>query len=103
MDFKDNSIKIGIILGITLPFIGFWLWKGVFELLTMANVMDPTGFSEDWRQRTFALLAICMNIIPFQYHQKKRNDDIMRGLVFPTVLYVVAWVIIFRESIFGQF
>ena len=103
MDLKSNSIKIGIVVGLILPFVGFWLWKGIFELLTMANIMDPTGFSEDWRQRTFALLAICMNIIPFQYHQKKRNDDTMRGLVFPTVLYVITWVIFFRESIFGQF
>ena len=103
MDFKDNSIKVGIILGLLLPFVGFWLWKGVFEFLTMAGVMDPTGFSEDWRQRTFALLAICMNIIPFQYHQKRRNDNTMRGLIFPTVLYVVVWVVVFRESIFGQF
>jgi len=103
MNLKDDSIKIGIVVGLLLPFVGFWLWKGIFELLTMVNVMDPTGFSEDWRQRTFALLAICMNIFPFQYHQKRRNDDTMRGLVFPTILYVVTWVIFFRESILGQY
>ena len=103
MFYKKNDIKIGILIGLLLPFLGFWLWKGIFELLTMMKVMDPTGFSEDWRERTFALLAICLNIFPFQFHQKNRNDDTMRGLVFPTVLYVVLWVILFRESIFGQF
>jgi hypothetical protein len=102
MFLKRDSIKIGIIVGLVLPFLGFWLWKGIFELLTLVNVMDPSGFSEDWRERTFALLAICMNIIPFQYYQKIRNDDTMRGLVFPTFLYVVLWVVIFRDSIFGQ-
>ena len=103
MFLNKNDIKLGIILGLVLPFLGFWLWKGLFELLTIANIMDPTGFSEDWRERTFALLAICMNIIPFQYYQKKRNDDTMRGLVFPTLLYVFLWVFIFRDSIFVQF
>ena len=103
MDLKSNSIKNGIIIGLVLPFLGFWLWKGFFELFTMAGIMDPTGFSEDWRQRTFALLAICMNIIPFQRNQKKRHDETMRGLIFPTVMYVIIWVVFFRESIFGQF
>ena len=102
MFLKKNAIKIGIIIGLVLPFLGFWLWKGIFELATMAGIMNPTGFSEDWRERTFALLAICMNIIPFQYYQKKRFDDTMRGLVFPTILYVILWVVLFRDSIFGQ-
>ena len=103
MNFKQNNIKIGIMQGLLLPFLGYWLWKGIFGLLTLVQVMDPTGFSESWRERTFALLAICMNIIPFQYHQKNRNDDTMRGLVFPTVMFVVIWVVVFREDIFGQF
>jgi len=102
MFLKKDSIKIGIIVGLVLPFLGLWLWKGIFELLTVANIMDPSGFSESWRERTFALLGICMNLIPFHYHQKKHNDETMRGMVFPTFLYVVIWVIFFRDSIFGQ-
>ncbi len=102
MFLKKDSIKIGIILGLVIPFLGYWFWKGFFALLTFADVMNPTGFSESWRERTIALLAICMNIIPFQYYQKIRNDESMRGLVFPTVFYVVFWVFMFRDFIFGK-
>lgn len=103
MFLKKDSIRIGILIGLVLPFLGYWLWRGLFELLTLAEVMNPEGFSEDWRERTFALLGICMNIFPFQYYQKKRNDNSMRGLVFPTVAYVILWVVMFRDSIFAQF
>ena len=44
MNLNSNSIKIGIIVGLVLPFVGFWLWKGIFELLTIVNVMEHPEF-----------------------------------------------------------
>ncbi len=101
MKYLDkNSIGFGLIIGLLLPILGYWAWKVFFELLTVLKLMDPSGFSESWRARTFALLGICMNIFPFQYYQKRRYDNTMRGLIFPTILYVIIWVVVFRHAIF---
>jgi len=96
-----NDIKVGIILGILLPIIGYFFFGAVFELLTKAGVMNPDGFSSTWRQRTIALLAIVLNLLPFQFFKGQKYDQSMRGLIFPTVLFVFIWVFYFKDALFG--
>lgn len=100
MFWNKNAVSTGIILGLLLPFLGFWLIKGFFELFTYFELFNPNGFSASWRARTIALLAICANIIPFNLYRKRRFDDSMRGLIFPTIFFVAIWVYQFRADIF---
>ncbi len=97
--FNRDSIPIGIILGILIPVIGYYFWSSLFELLGQAGIMNPDGFSFTWRARTTSLLAICMNLIPFQIYKNKRFDKSMRGLIFPTVLFVGYWIYHFRAAL----
>lgn len=93
-----NSIVLGLILGIAIPFVGYSLWLIVFEQLTNAGVMSSQGFSSSWRQRTTGLLAICCNLIPFIIYNRKRYDNTMRGIIFPTVAYAMVWFYFFGAS-----
>lgn len=96
---NKNSISTGILLGIILPIVGLFFWHSVFELLSKGGIMNPDGFSFTWRERTTSLLAICMNLIPFQLYKNRRYEQSMRGLIFPTVIFVIIWVYYFRAAL----
>ncbi len=98
--FNRNHILAGIILGIITPILGYFLIDAIFKLLNELGIMDPDGFSFTWRERTTSLLAICMNLIPFQLYKLKRFDNAMRGLIFPTIIMVAYWVYHFRHAFF---
>ncbi len=100
--FEKNQILLGIIIGICVPIIGWALFQMLFEGLTTIGVMDEvTSGSSEGRIRTLALLGICSNIIPFEIYRKKRYDNTMRGLIFPTLIYVCIWVYVYRHLIMG--
>ncbi len=100
MNLREDNLIVGIITGILVPVLAYGLWTLLFTALTKAGIMDPDGFSESWRARTLALLAICSNLLPFQLHKKWRNDQSMRGLIFPTIVFVGIWVYVFKSAIF---
>ena len=96
-----NNVFFGLALGIAVPLIGYIFWNSFFNVLDSAGILNADGFSTSWRERTIALLSICMNIIPFQVYLKKRSEQTMRGLIFPTILLVVVWIYFFKDAIFG--
>ncbi len=102
MNLRDDNIKTGIITGLLVPILAYGLLTLIFSLLTQAGVMDPSGFSESWRMRTLSLLAICSNILPFNMHKNKRHNESMRGMIFPTLLFVAAWVFYFKDVLFAN-
>lgn len=94
-----DSIPLGFILGLLLPFIGYALLLEVYDQLGSAGLISDDGLSRTFRQRTIALLAICINLIPFSLFNRQRKYNGMRGVIFPTVIYIITWVIYFRDSI----
>ena len=100
--FNKNHILLGIILGICVPVLGYALFMYLFDGLTAIGVMDEiTSGSAERRTRTLGLLGICTNIIPFEIYRKKRFDSTMRGLVFPTIIYIGIWVYMYKGILFG--
>lgn len=88
--FERNSLPWGLLLGLLFPlagFLGFWLlrvqWDGVFPL----------------RDRTWTLLVICLNLIPFRQFNRRRKINSLRGVVTMTVLMAVVWVIRFFSEL----
>lgn len=96
--FNKDSFLFGFINGVAFPVIGYSLLKGILYLLSV--LVDPTY--NDWRIRTVTLIAICFNFIPFQIHKSKKNDESMRGIVIPTIVYGVAWVYFFWDFLVSQ-
>ena len=58
-------------------------------------------FSEGFRRRTFAIVAIGLNSIPMNIAFKRKQTDTMRGIVIPTFVYVAAWLYVFGDYIFA--
>jgi len=94
-----DKIVLGLILGFLLPVVGYALLLEIYDQLSSSGIISDEGFSRTFRKRTIALLAICFNLIPFTFFNRKRMQNGMRGLVFPTVLFVILWLFYFRESI----
>ena len=102
MMLNKNHILLGIILGICAPVVGYALFIMLFEFLTSIGLLDEvSGTGMDQRTRTMMLLGICANIVPFEIYRKKRFEDTMRGLVFPTIIYVGIWVFLYKDVLFA--
>lgn len=96
-----NSLLLGFTLGCVVPVLGFVAVEFLFQAFTDAGWMDAVSSETAGRRlRTTALIAICSNLIPFQIAKNRRWDETMRGIVFPTLIYVVAWIWKFYNELF---
>jgi hypothetical protein len=100
MIFDRNNIWIGLATGLLIPFIGYALLLALYEQLEAAGIGSSTGFSPDFRQRTIAVIAICLNVFPVNRFRRRRMTESMRGVVFATTAYVLLWVLYFANSLF---
>jgi len=98
---EKNQIVSGILAGLIIPFVGFAILLMIFEQLEVLGIMNPEGMAPNFRQRTSSLVAICLNLLPMNYYRKKYFFESMRGLVFPTLLYVAIWIFAFASSLFA--
>ncbi len=95
-----NSILIGILLGLFIPFVGYAIFLSIFDGFEDMGFIKTGATSPSFRYRTSAILGITLNLIPFNIFNKRRWNDAMRGIVFPTFAYVVAWIIYFGKHLF---
>lgn len=104
MQLKYDSLLFGIIIGSITIIIGYGVISYIFDLLTMAGIMEESSTSmSSSRQKTLWLLAICCNLIPFNVFKNKKMDNALRGVVFPTILAVGYWVYTYFDVLFGSF
>ena len=97
--WNKNSIPIGLGIGVAIPLLAFGLLMLLYNKLEAGGIVSEEGFSPMFRERTSAIIAICLNLIPLNAFQKRRAINSMRGVVLATVLYVIAWVIYFGKYI----
>jgi hypothetical protein len=99
---EKDSLLTGLVLGAILPVIGYFLLESVFEWMNAAGYLgEAVGESFMRRVRTIGIIAICCNILAFEWARKNRYDDTLRGIVFPTVIYVGAWVYKYYTILFS--
>lgn len=98
---EKNSVFTGLVLGALVPVLGYVVIEFIFGLLAQAGLMEyVTGGGVSRRMRTLALLGICCNLIPLNVSRKHKWDNTMRGIVFPTLLYVGFWIWQFGRILF---
>lgn len=98
---ERNSIFTGLVIGCIVPVLGFMVVQFIFNTLTQFGWMEAvTASSASRRMRTLALLGICCNLIPFNICKNRRWDQTMRGIIFPTLIYVAAWIYKFYGELF---
>lgn len=100
MIFNQNKLWIGLVIGLVVPFVGYALLLTIYDQLDAMGATSSIGFSDNFRQRTLGVIAICLNLIPLNIFQRKRFGESVRGMAIVTVLYAVGWVIYFGSSIF---
>lgn len=94
-----NSIPFGMIIGAIIPFVGFAILLEIWDQMEASGMVSDEGFTPNFRRRTLALVALSLNLIPFFYFNRKYFTQSMRGVVFPTVLFGIAWFIYYGKGL----
>ena len=95
-----NEIWVGIVFGLLLPAFGFLILYQLFSLLEIKGAASGTGFSANFRERTLAILAIALNLIPLNIFRRRRWDLSMRGVVIATAALAFLWLFRFGLNLF---
>jgi len=101
MIFNQNKLWVGVLFGLAVPFVGYAILLIIYEQLDAMGATSSVGFSENFRERTLGVIAICLNLIPINIFQRKRFGETVRGLAIVTVLYAIGWVIYYGSSFFN--
>ncbi|MEQ8703673.1 MAG: hypothetical protein RIC19_07125 [Phaeodactylibacter sp.] len=97
--FQRNNLLFGLLAGLVLPAVGFSIIYFGYSILEDNSIVSERGFSPFFRERTSAVIAICLNLLPLNQFMKQRATQSMRGIVLATVMLVAAWVIYFGKYI----
>lgn len=101
MIINRNNLWIGLAIGLLIPFVGYAFLLVLYEQIETWGVGSTTGFSPTFRERTLAVIAICLNLIPVNRFRRRGLNETMRGIIFATMLYVLVWVIYFSNALFN--
>lgn len=100
-DRRKDLFWIGLIAGTLVPVAAYGILLLIYDGLEEWAVISDIGFAEDFRTRTLILFAICANIFVLNYFRKRYMDNSMRGVVFPTLLFMLGWFYFFGRQIIG--
>lgn len=95
-----NEIWVGLLYGVLLPTISFILLYQIFSLLELKGAASGAGFSPNFRERTLAIVAIALNLIPLNIFRRRRWELSMRGVVIATGLLALAWLFRYGLALF---
>jgi hypothetical protein len=95
-----DSVVSGILLGIIFPLVGYGILWLFFYALLYGGVLPEEYIHSMRAGRTIMVLAICCNIIPLQVFKRRRQDNSIRGIAFPTILFVIVWFIVYGSQLF---
>ncbi|MBK8955430.1 MAG: hypothetical protein IPM34_07740 [Saprospiraceae bacterium] len=99
--YKYNKIWLGLVVGFLVPFTAYGILLSLYDQLDHWEIFNPVGLSPTFRERTVALLALVCNVIPMQFFNKRYMLFAMRGLIFPTLIYVALWMYYFGLDLLG--
>lgn len=92
---------VGVITGTLVPLITFAILYIVFEELSRLDIVSDEGFSTGFRLRTISLVSIAANVILVRYFQNRYAYQAVRGVVFPTFILVIVWIIYYSNILLG--
>lgn len=95
-----NEIWVGLVFGVLLPLLGFTILYQLFSLLEIKGAASGAGFSQNFRERTLAIVAIALNLIPLNIFRRRRWDLSMRGVVIATAVLAFVWLFRFGVHLF---
>lgn len=97
---QRDEIWVGLLYGILLPTAGFLVFYNLFSLLEIKGAASGAGFSENFRERTLAIVSIALNLYILNRFRKLRWERAMRGVVIATALLALIWLGIYGVKLF---
>lgn len=95
-----NALWVGLLLGLLVPTLAFVILYQIFSLLELKGAASTVGFSENFRERTLAIVAIATNLWLLNFYRKKRWELTMRGVVIATAALALMWIWMFGTKLF---
>ncbi len=97
---ERDTFLFGLLVGLSVPIVGFALWLGINGILSLADVRDRFGEIFQFSLKTRVLLSVCFNLIPFQIARAKYLDNMLRGCGVTTLVMLFAWAFYFNVFAF---
>lgn len=98
--YQKNNLQLGIGIGLMLPFLLYFILDGAYSVME-ANGTIKNSIGAEFGQRTIALLAVAIDVIPMRYYQKNRYwVDTMRGVTIAMGGLAIIWLIYFLPNMF---
>ncbi len=94
-----NSFWLGLVCAIGLPFVGYAVLLTLYEQMEIVGWVSPIGLPGNFRTRTVAMLAVCLNIILVQYFNRKKHTESIKGVGTATITYAFIWVYYFGRHL----
>lgn len=89
---KYDNIFLGIAIGICAPIAAYGILLFLYEQLDNLEILNPEGLAPNFRERTIAIIALIANAIAMQWANNRLMTNHMRGIIFPTLVYVGMWM-----------
>jgi hypothetical protein len=99
MKILRDKFVYGLVWGTTLPALGFGAFYGLNEML-----VNNSAVSSGWigfKLSSIALFAICLNLVPTFFANRRMMDNYIRGIMMPTILYAFTWFFYFGKAYLG--
>lgn len=93
---KYDKILVGLAVSLAVAFIAYALLLQAQDLIA-----DQMGRPFEFQDRSIALLAICLNVLPMNYFRRRYHNKSLRGLVIGTMLLAGAWFFYFGRDLIG--
>ena len=95
-----NNFLPGLLIGLLLPLVCWTMLYQIFSLLEVKGAASGAGLASNFRERTLAIVALAINILPMKTYQGRRWEDSMRGVVVATSILALAWVLLYGVTLF---
>ncbi len=98
---RRNKLITGLIPGIVLPLTIYAILYAIFGLLEKNGAASGSGLSDNFRERTLAIVALAINVFLINTFKTRRWENAMRGVVVATGVLALIWLVRFGPGLFN--
>ncbi|MFT6000138.1 MAG: hypothetical protein ACI81P_002598 [Neolewinella sp.] len=91
---RNDNILIGLVVSLLVPFGSYFLLLEAQDFFA-----ESAGRPIIFEQRTVALIAICLNVMPLNFFRKVYRNRSLRGLATGTMILALTWFFWFGRAL----
>jgi len=91
---RNDNILIGLAVSFLVPLVAYFLL-----LQAQDFIASSAGRPIIFEQRSLALIAICLNVMPLNYFRKVYRNRSLRGLATGTMILALGWFFWFGRAL----